>query len=46
MPGIAAFAVILLSALGLPAVPHYSMPVSPAFVLLAAAGLFGPRAGE
>lgn len=45
-PGIAAFAVILLSALGLPAVPHYSMPVSPAFVLLAAAGLFGPRAGE
>lgn len=42
-PTIAALAIIFLSALGLPAVPHYSVPVAPAFVLLAAGALFGRR---
>ena len=31
------------SSLGLPAEPHYSVPVAPAFVLLAAGALLGPR---
>jgi glycosyl transferase family 87 len=39
----AALAVILLSALGLPAEPHYTVPVAPAFVFLAAGALFAPR---
>jgi hypothetical protein len=43
-PAVAALVVIVLSALGLPAVPHYSLPVAPAFVLLAAGALLGPRA--
>jgi hypothetical protein len=42
-PTVAALAVIVLSALGLPAEPHYSVPVAPAFVLLASAALLGPR---
>jgi hypothetical protein len=42
-PAVAGLIVILVSALGLPAVPQYSVPVAPAFVLLAAGGLFGPR---
>jgi hypothetical protein len=42
-PTIAALAIIFLSALGLPAVPHYSVPVAPAFVLLAAGALLGRR---
>jgi hypothetical protein len=42
-PALAALAVILVSALGLPAEPHYSVPVAPAFVLLAGAALFAPR---
>jgi hypothetical protein len=42
-PAVAAFIVILLSALAIAAVPHYSVPVAPAFVLLAAGALLGPR---
>jgi Dolichyl-phosphate-mannose-protein mannosyltransferase len=42
-PAVAGLIVILVSALGLPAVPQYSVPVAPAFVLLAAGGLLGPR---
>ena len=42
-PAVAAFVVIVLSALGLPAEPHYSMPVAPAFLLLAAGALLGKR---
>jgi hypothetical protein len=40
-PVVAALIVIVLSALGLPAEPHYTVPVAPAFVLLAAAALLG-----
>jgi hypothetical protein len=43
VPSIAGLIVVVLSALGLPAEPHYSVPVAPAFVVLASAGLFGPR---
>jgi hypothetical protein len=43
---LAALLVDLVSALGLPAEPHYSVPVSPAFVLLAAGALFARRAAE
>jgi len=42
-PTIAALVVILISALGLPAEPHYSVPVAPAFVLLAGSAVFAPR---
>jgi hypothetical protein len=35
--------VIVLTALGLPADPHYSVPVAPAFVVLTGAVLFAPR---
>lgn len=42
-PAVAALIVIALSALAIAAVPHYSVPVAPAFALLAAATLFGPR---
>jgi hypothetical protein len=42
-PTIAGLLVIVVSALGLPAEPHYSVPVAPAFVLLAGAALFAPR---
>jgi hypothetical protein len=42
-PTIAGFVLVLLSAAGLPAEPHYSVPIAPAFVLLAAGALFGPR---
>ncbi|HSC91344.1 MAG TPA: hypothetical protein VLB86_06795 [Gaiellaceae bacterium] len=35
--------VVLLNALGLGPDPHYALPVAPGFVLLAAAGLLGPR---
>jgi hypothetical protein len=42
-PSLAALLVILVSALGLPAEPHYSVPVAPAFVLLAGGALFAPR---
>jgi hypothetical protein len=42
-PALAGLIVIVLSALGLPAEPHYSIPVAPAFVLLAGGALFAPR---
>jgi hypothetical protein len=42
-PVLAGLIVIVLSSLGLPAEPHYSVPVAPAFVVLAAAALLGPR---
>ena len=42
-PAIAALMVIALSALAIAAVPHYSVPVAPAFALFAAAALFTPR---
>jgi Glycosyltransferase family 87/Dolichyl-phosphate-mannose-protein mannosyltransferase len=40
VPSVAALVVILLTALGLPTESHYSVPVAPAFVLGACAGLF------
>ena len=43
VPGLAGLVVVLVSALGLPAEPHYSVPVAPAFVLAACAALFAPR---
>jgi hypothetical protein len=43
VPVIAGSIVVLLSAFGLPAEPHYSVPVAPAFVLAASAGLFATR---
>jgi hypothetical protein len=43
VPSIAGLLVIVLSAAGLPAEPHYSVPVAPAFVLLAAGALLVPR---
>jgi Glycosyltransferase family 87/Dolichyl-phosphate-mannose-protein mannosyltransferase len=43
VPSVTALLVILLSAAGLPAEPHYSVPVAPAFVLLAAAALLAQR---
>jgi len=42
-PTLAALMVIVLSALSLPAEPHYSVPVAPAFVLLAAGAFLGRR---
>lgn len=43
IPSVAGLAVLVLSALGLPSEPHYSVPVAPAFVLLAAGTVFAPR---
>jgi hypothetical protein len=43
VPTVAGLLVIVLTALGLPAEPHYSVPVAPAFVLFAGAALFAPR---
>lgn len=45
-PAAAALIVIVLSALAIAANPHYSVPVTPAFVLLAAGALLGSRRGE
>jgi hypothetical protein len=42
-PAVAGLVVIVVSALGLPPVPQYVVPVAPAFVLLAAGGLFAKR---
>ncbi len=42
-PVAAAGVVILVTALGLPAQAHYALPVAPAFLLLAAAGLLALR---
>jgi hypothetical protein len=43
---LAALTVIAFTALGFYAVVEYAVPVAPAFILLAAAGLLGLRAGE
>jgi hypothetical protein len=43
-PALAAAVVILLSALAIAAVPHYAVAVTPAFLLLLAGALLGPRA--
>jgi hypothetical protein len=43
MPAIAAFVVITVSALAIAELPHYSVPVTPAFLLMAAAALLGHR---
>jgi len=42
VPTVAGLLVIVLTALGLPAEPHYSVPVAPAFILLTGAALFAP----
>jgi hypothetical protein len=42
-PSIAALIVIVVSATGVPAVPHFSVPVMPAFALFMGGALFGPR---
>ena len=42
-PAIAAVIVIVLNALVVAPVPHYLVPVAPAFMLLAVGGFFGPR---
>ncbi|MGH3016798.1 MAG: hypothetical protein ACRDLU_00305 [Gaiellaceae bacterium] len=42
-PTLTALALLVLSALGQPAVPHYAVPVAPAFILLAAGALPAPR---
>jgi hypothetical protein len=42
-PALAGLTIVVLSALGLPAEPHYSMPVAPAFVFLAAGAVLAPR---
>jgi hypothetical protein len=44
--GLAAMLVIVFNALGLFADPHFALPVAPAFVLLAAGALFGPRPAD
>jgi glycosyl transferase family 87 len=47
VPTLAGLVVVLVSALGLPPEPHYSVPVAPAIVLLAAGGILGTsRRGE
>jgi hypothetical protein len=43
VPTVSGLLVILLAALGLPAEPHYSVPVAPAFVVLAGTALLAPR---
>jgi hypothetical protein len=42
-PAIAAVVVIVMSALAIAAVPHYAVPGAPAFALLVAGALLGPR---
>jgi hypothetical protein len=44
--GLAALLVIVFNALGLFADPHFALPVAPAFVLLAAGALLGPRPAD
>lgn len=45
-PAVAAVVVVVLSALAIEAIPYYSVPVAPAFLLLAAGWLVAPRAGS
>jgi hypothetical protein len=42
-PAVAAFIVIVVSALAIAGVPEYAVAVAPAFLLLAGGALFGPR---
>jgi hypothetical protein len=42
-PTIAGLLVVVVTALGLPGDTHYSVPVAPAFVMLAGAAVFAPR---
>jgi hypothetical protein len=42
-PAVAAFIVIFVSALAIAGVPEYAVAVAPAFLVLAAGALFGPR---
>ena len=42
-PTLAALVVVVMVALGAPAITHFSVPVLPAFALLMGGGLFGPR---
>lgn len=42
-PALAALVVVVLNALAIPSVPHYAVPVAPAFLLLAAGALLGSR---
>jgi hypothetical protein len=46
VPSVAALLVILLTALGLPTESHYSVPVAPALVFAAVAGLFASRRAQ
>jgi hypothetical protein len=42
-PALAALVVVVMVALGAPAITHFSVPVLPAFALLMGGALFGPR---
>ncbi|HEU4971707.1 MAG TPA: hypothetical protein VFT35_07310 [Gaiellaceae bacterium] len=42
-PSLAALVVVVMVALGAPAITHFSVPVLPAFALLMGGALFGPR---
>jgi hypothetical protein len=42
-PSVAAVVVVVMVALGAPAITHFSVPVLPAFALLMSGALFGPR---
>ncbi|HEU5310778.1 MAG TPA: hypothetical protein VFV24_04920, partial [Candidatus Eisenbacteria bacterium] len=43
-PAVAALVIVVSVALGAPAIPHFAVPVLPAFALLLGGALFGPRA--
>ena len=45
-PAIAAAVVIVLNALAIEAIPYYSVPTAPGFLLLAAGWLVAPRAAH
>jgi hypothetical protein len=42
-PALAALVVVVMVALGAPAITHFSVPVLPAFALLMGGAVFGPR---
>jgi Dolichyl-phosphate-mannose-protein mannosyltransferase len=44
-PTLAALVIVVAVALGAPAIPHFAVPVLPAFALLLAGALLGPRRG-
>ena len=45
-PAVAGFIVVVLSALAITAIPYYSVPVAPAFLLLAAGSLLASRRSD